>query len=130
MDKEISISAVLLPDFDNMSETQLANAPEIRLSETELDLGSFGDKPTKTGTIIIENTGKSTLDIRSLQMFTSGMSVKLNKSKLKAGEQAKMKITVNKKQLRSARSKPRVLMITNDPKQPKVVIKVKTKQDK
>ena len=58
------------------------------------------------------------------------MSVKLNKSKLKAGEQAKMKITVNKKQLRSARSKPRVLMITNDPKQPKVVIKVKTKQDK
>lgn len=127
LDKEISVSAVLLPDFDNMSETQLANAPKINLSETTLDLGSFGDKSSKSGIIFIENTGRSELDIRSMQMFTSGMSVKLNKSKLKPGEQAKLKITVNKKQLRSARSKPRVLMITNDPTQPKVVVKVKVK---
>lgn len=127
LDKEISVSAVLLPDFDNMSETQLANAPKINLSETTLNLGSFGDKSSKSGIIFIENTGRSELDIRSMQMFTSGMSVKLNKSKLKPGEQAKLKITVNKKQLRSARSKPRVLMITNDPTQPKVVVKVKVK---
>lgn len=127
MDKEITVSAVLLPDFDNMSETQLANAPQINLSATTIDLGSFGDKQSKNGTITIENQGKSTLDIRSMQMFTNGMSVKLNKAKLKPGEQAKLKITVNKKQLRSARSMPRVLIITNDPKQPKVVIKVKVK---
>ncbi len=127
LDKEISVSAVLLPDFDNMSETQLANAPKINLSETTLDLGSFGDKSSKSGIIFIENTGRSELDIRSMQMFTSGMSVKLNKSKLKPGEQAKLKITVNKKLLRSARSKPRVLMITNDPTQPKVVVKVTVK---
>ena len=127
LDKEISVSAVLLPDFDNMSETQLANAPKINLSETTLDLGTFGDKSSKSGIIFIENTGRSELDIRSMQMFTSGMSVKLNKSKLKPGEQAKLKITVNKKLLRSARSKPRVLMITNDPTQPKVVVKVTVK---
>ena len=127
LDKEISVSAVLLPDFDNMSETQLANAPKINLSETTLDLGSFGDKSSKSGIIFIDNTGRSELDIRSMQMFTSGMSVKLNKSKLKPGEQAKLKITVNKKLLRSARSKPRVLMITNDPTQPKVVVKVTVK---
>ena len=127
LDKEISVSAVLLPDFDNMSETQLANAPKINLSETTLDLGSFGDKSSKSGIISIQNTGRSELDIRSMQMFTSGMSVKLNKSKLKPGEQAKLKITVNKKLLRSARSKPRVLMITNDPTQPKVVVKVTVK---
>lgn len=127
LDKEISVSAVLLPNFDNMSETQLANAPSIKLSDTTLDLGSFDGKATKGGTITIENAGKSTLDIRSMQMFTSGMSVKLNKTKLKAGEQAKLKITMFKKQLRNARSMPRVLMITNDPQQPKVVISVKIK---
>lgn len=38
-----------------------------------------------------------------------------------------MKVTLNKKQLRNARSKPRVLIITNDPKQPKVVVKMKLK---
>ena len=127
LDKEISVSAVLLPDFDNMSETQLANAPQIKLSATTLDLGEFGDKQSKSGTILIENTGRSTLDIRSMQMFTTGMSVKLNKSKLKPGEQAKLKITVNRKLLRNARSKPRVLMISNDPKQPKIIVKVKVK---
>lgn len=58
IDKEISVSAVLLPDFDNMSETQLANAPSIKLSATELDFGDFGEKPSKTETVIIENTGR------------------------------------------------------------------------
>lgn len=126
-DKEISISAVLLPDFDNMSETQKANAPAIRLSSPTLELGSFEGKAAKSGTILIDNTGRSTLDISSMQMFTTGMSVKLNKSKIKPGEQAKLKITVNRKQLRSARSHPRVLMITNDPANAKVVIKVNVK---
>ncbi len=124
-DKEISVSAVLLPDFDNISETQIANAPSIKLSSESLDLGDFGGKQSKSGTIIIENVGQSQLDIRSMQMFTAGMSVKLNKSKLKPGDQAKLKITVNRKQLRNARSKPRVLMITNDPQRPKVVVYVK-----
>ena len=56
-DKEISVSAVLLPEFRNMSETQLANAPVMKLSAETLDLGSFGDKDDKDGTIIIENQG-------------------------------------------------------------------------
>ena len=85
-DKEISVSAVLLPGFRNMSETQKHNAPVIKLSSETLDLGTFGDKDDKSGTIIIENNGKSRLDIRSMQMFTTGLKVKLNKSKLRPGE--------------------------------------------
>ncbi len=125
-DKEVSVSAVLLPDFDNMSETQLYNAPQIKLSASELDLSGKNGKQLNAGTIIIENVGRSELDIRSMQMFTTGMNIRLNKSKIKPGEQAKMKISVNRKQLRNARSKPRVLMITNDPNNSKVVISVKT----
>ena len=129
-DKEISISAVLLPEFRNMSETQLANAPVMKLSTETLDLGSFGDKDEKDekdGTIIIENQGKSRLNISSMQMFTSGLKVRLNKSRLDPGESAKLKITAYKKHLKTARSKPRVLMITNDPNKSKVVIHVKVK---
>ncbi len=59
-----------------------------------------------------------------MQMFTTGLKVRLNKSRLDPGESAKMKITAYKKQLKNARSKPRVLMITNDPKQPKTTIKI------
>lgn len=126
-DKEITVSAVLLPAFRNMSETQKANAPVIRLSDEALDLGTFGDKQAKSGTIIIENVGKSRLDIRSMQMFTAGLKVRLNKTKLNPGESAKLKITAYKKQLKNARSKPRVLMITNDPDKSKLVIHVNVK---
>lgn len=126
-DKEISISAVLLPEFRNMSETQRLNAPVLKLSAETLDLGSFDDKDEKSGTIIIENQGKSRLNISSMQMFTRGLKVRLNKSRLEPGESAKLKITAYKKHLKTARSKPRVLMITNDPDKSKVVIHVKVK---
>ena len=126
-DKEISVSAVLLPEFMNMSETQRLNAPVMKLSAETLDLGEFGDKDEKDGTIIIENQGRSRLNISSMQMFTAGLKVRLNKSRLDPGESARLKITAYKKHLKNARSKPRVLMITNDPNKSKVVIHVKVK---
>lgn len=126
-DKEISVSAVLLPEFRNMSETQRLNAPVMKLSAETLDLGEFGDKDEKDGTIIIENQGRSRLNISSMQMFTAGLKVRLNKSRLDPGESARLKITAYKKHLKNARSKPRVLMITNDPNKSKVVIHVKVK---
>ena len=122
-DKEISVSTVLLPAFTEMTETQMQYAPKLGLSAEELNI-SFNGKAKKTETIIIENPGRSELDISSLQMFTAGMKVKLNKTKLQAGEQAKLKITVDAKEIKKARSKPRVLMITNDPKRAKVIINV------
>lgn len=126
-DKEITVSAVLLPDFRNMSESQRLNAPVLSLSAKSLDLGTFGDKQQKSGTITITNTGKSRLEINSLQLFTMGLKVKLNKTRLAPGETAKLKITAYKKQLRTARSLPRVLMITNDPNNAKVTISVNVK---
>lgn len=120
--KEISVSAVLLPAFTELTESQLANAPQMRLSRESIQLNS--NKAKQTESIIIENIGKSELDISSLQMFTTGMKVKLNKTRLQPGEQATLKITAETKALRAARSKPRVLMITNDPMKPKVVINI------
>lgn len=126
-DKEISVSAVLLPEFRNMSETQRRNAPVMKMSAETLELGSFDDKDEKSGTIMIENQGRSRLVISSMQMFTTGLKVRLNKSRLDPGESAKLKITAYKKQLKNARSRPRVLMIANDPNKSKVVIHVNVK---
>ncbi len=123
-DKEITVSAVLLPQFKNLSETQRANAPVISLSADTLDLGRYSDRSVRGGTIVIENHGLSTLVISSMQMFTHGLKVRLGKSRIAPGESAKLKITADKKQLRTARGRPRVLMITNDPDNPKVVVHV------
>ena len=123
-EKELGVSAVLLPKFDNLTASQLANAPRLYLSTSELNLGAFNDKKKLKGEIIIRNDGKTVLNIKNLQMFTVGLQVSLNKQKLQPGESAKMKITAEQRLIKSARSQPRVLMITNDPGRPKVTIKV------
>ena len=123
-DKEIVVSTILLPDFSHLTENQLANAPQIQVSTYNLDLGRFDGKKRKKGTVEIENIGRTPLDIRSLQMFPGGLKVELGSQRLKPGESTKLKITAERKALQATRSKPRVLMITNDPSSPKVIINV------
>ncbi|MBR1518716.1 MAG: DUF1573 domain-containing protein [Prevotella sp.] len=122
--KEINISAVLLPAFRNMTEKEYELAPKLHVSETTLNLGAPGKKKKLKGDIFIMNEGKTTLEITSLQMFTGGVEVSLPTTQLAPGEVVKLHVVGNVKQLRAARSKPRVLMITNDPKRPKVVIDI------
>ncbi len=124
-DKEVVVSAVLLPSFENMTEEQKQQAPQISLSTETLDLGSFGRKKKLKGEILITNTGKSDLEIRSMQMFTMGLQVSLGESKIKPGETEKLKVTAVAADLKKARTKrPRILMITNDPDHAKVTVKV------
>ena len=124
-DIELPVSAVLLPAFQNMTSDQLKLAPRLHLSAKELNLGTFGDKKKLRGTIELTNGGRTTLEIRNLQMFTTGLEVSLNKTKLEPGETAKLKIAGTREILKKQR--PRVLMITNDPEQPKVVININAK---
>ncbi len=127
-EKEIVVSAVLLPDFDKLTAEQKAKAPKLEISATELNLGSFNGKKKLKGLITLTNKGKSELDIRSMQMFTMGLQVSLKKSKIQPGETVKMKVTAVAAELKKSRVKtPRILMITNDPDQAKVVVKIHVK---
>ena len=129
VNKAIEVSAVLLPDFEELSDEELSIAPHIQISADTLDLGSFSGKKKKHGDIEITNTGKSTLDIRSLQMFNAGLKVSLNKTKLEPGETAKLRVTAIASDIKGAKRLPRILIITNDPDRPKVVIWVKVKNE-
>lgn len=123
-ENSINISAVLLPDFKSLTSAQMTNAPVMSLSANVIDLGSFGGKSKKSGFLEITNRGVNDLDISSLQVFTSGLNVMLGKRVLKTGETTKLKVTAVAKVLKDARSKPRVLMITNDPSKSKVIIDI------
>ena len=122
-DNEISVSTVLLPNFQKLTDEELVNAPKLRLSQDSVVLTDIKNKKGKC-IIEISNVGRSTLEIRSLQMFTVGLEVSLKDTKLAPGESTKMKITVLTKALKKARTKPRILMITNDPDHGKVMIPV------
>jgi P pilus assembly chaperone PapD len=87
----------------------------------------FGNKNKYTEYVVLSNQGRTSLKISSLQLFTEGVKVTLNKRVLEPGESTKLKITANKDQLKKVRTKPRVLMITNDPDNAKVVLELNIK---
>ena len=124
-DHEIAVSAVMLPSFDNMTNGSVS-APRLQMSKEKVDI-LFGNKKKKTKVIDIENKGQSELRITSLQMFTRGLKISLSKSVLKPGERAKLKITALSDELKTVRTRPRVLMICNDPQKPKVTITINAK---
>ncbi|MBO1364368.1 DUF1573 domain-containing protein [Prevotella sp. A2931] len=122
---ELPVTAVLLPSFQNMTREELAQAPKLKLSTENLDLGEFHEKKKLKGMIEIFNAGQTTLEIRNLQMFTTGLEVALNKTKIAPRESAKLKIAATR-DIRKVQ-RPRVLMITNDPEHPKVIININVK---
>ena len=125
---EILVSAVLLPDFSQLTESDLANAPKMVLSEHHLDMGSLGEKPKKTAVLTLRNEGKSPLHIHQVQVFNKGVSVSLGNRTLKPGKTTKLKVTVTAQELSSAKARPRVLLISDDPAHAKEVINIEVEK--
>ena len=100
----------------------------MELSESSLELGMVNGKLRKKTELILKNNGRTALNISSIQMFTSGLQVTLGKRTLEAGEQTKLKVVGDLEQLKTVRTKPRLLMITNDPDHSKVVIPINIKK--
>ena len=122
--KQLQVSTILLPAFQRMTEQELALAPKLKLSTDSLDLGSFYGRKRLKGEIELINTGRSPLEVRNLQMFSNGLEISLNKTKIEPGGQAKLKVTAIAGQIKEPKRVQRILMITNDPDKGKVVIKI------
>lgn len=126
-EKAITVSAVALPALEKPAVGQHQQAPKLRLSDGQLNLGRFQGAAKKRGYILLTNKGNGTLAILSLQMFTTGLEVSLAKTELKPGESTRLKITAEAEELKKVKQQPRILMITNDPDNAKVVINVNVK---
>ena len=123
-ENEIAVSATLLPNFSSMSMADRAQAPKAELSDTDIDFGPFGSKKKFTKTIKLSNTGKSDLQIQELQVSNPALSVTLPKSVLAPGEHTKLKVTATAKHLKKSPVNARIMLITNDPNNPKLEISV------
>lgn len=128
-DNELSVSAILLPEAEQMSEAQLAVAPQAVIDTDAVEFPSFVPGQKLRATVAITNIGKSPLLIRALQVSSSAINVGVGR-KIAPGKTTKLKITVLTKYLkRHQASRLRVLMITNDPRQPKLTVAVKFAKD-
>ncbi len=127
-ENEIPLSAVLLPDFSGLTTTEKANAPLIRLSETNVDMSQqLANKQHVKHDILLTNAGHTPLQISKLQVFNSAVGVRLKKSVLQPGETTRLRVTVSRKTIFKKKQHLRILMITNDPASPKVEINIKAK---
>ena len=123
-DNEIPVSAILLPDFSRMKDSWDARA--IRISETNIDLSVPLIKKKKASyNILIANAGKTPLVISKLQVFNSSVGVSLKKTVLPPDGMTKLKVTIRKRDVGNKKHHLRILMITNDPLNPKVEINIK-----
>lgn len=125
-ENEIPVSAVLLPDFSAMTAKDKLNAPAIRLSQKDIDFSTrLAKKKSASQDIVINNTGKMPLQISKLQVFNPAVGVSLKKTILKPGESTKLRVTIHDRNVSKKKHHLRILMITNDPSQPKVIINIK-----
>ena len=120
------VSVTLLPDFSTLTKEELDKAPVVRLTTTTLDVSGQLKKKNKTRQdITITNEGYTPLEISKLQVLHPALSVSIKKSIVKPGESVKMRVTVIKKNITEEHNDLQLLLITNDPKHPKVLIDVK-----
>lgn len=124
-DNEINVSTVLLPSFSHLSAEEMKAAPRMVLSEDSLDFGNMGSRKKMSKTIRVTNQGRRPLIVSNVQVYGRALNVSLSNRTIQPGETAKLKVTVLREYLHKAKSRPRVLLIANDPARPKTTIRVK-----
>lgn len=123
---EIVVSSVLLPAFRNLTTEQMERAPHIVLMEGEemIEDGEttvvMGTKKKVTKVINVTNIGEDTLDISAVQVFNRALTVSLGERHIAPHGTTKLKIVVDARELQKAKSGPRLLFITNDPRRAKM----------
>ena len=121
---EILVSAILLPSFADMTDDELAKAPELAISESAIDMGSMNGKKELSRNIILTNTGQSDLHIQQIQVFNKALSVKVANTTIRPGKSTKLKISVTARYLNKSKGRMRVMLISNAPGQAKQYINV------
>lgn len=121
---EIVVSAVLLPAFRNLTADELNRAPRIVLMDGEQLIEGettfvMGGKKKVTKVLHVTNIGEETLTVSGVQVFNRAMSVSLGERNIKPHATAKLKITLDAKELAKAKNGPRLLLICNDPRHAK-----------
>ncbi len=125
-DTEINVSVTLLPDLSDTAMQQ-DQAPVATIDSTHICLGPIGKKKRASGELLLRNTGRSPLVISALQVYNPGISVSIGRRRIEPGAAEKLKISVNANNT-FFKGRRRILLITNDPQNPKMVIDVEVKQ--
>jgi len=119
----ISISANIEEDFSKLSEKQLANAPQVKFEETTKDFGIVNEGDVIEHKFIFANTGNSDLIIRKIKASCGCTTAAPEVNILQPGKQTSLTASFKTAGFTGRQSKS-ITVITNDPKQPNVVLRL------
>jgi hypothetical protein len=107
-------SAIVLDDFDNWTGTQKANAGKINVSASSINFGNFSSGHSRT--LKISNSGKSPLNVRTIQSSDPAVTVSKSVFSVSPGEIVELKVNVETKKIQSGSST--LSIVTDDPRIP------------
>jgi hypothetical protein len=124
--KPITIKANIVQDFDTLTAEQRINAPIVNFAAADGDVGQLYQGEVGTYAYEISNAGKSDLVIRRVRSDCACISAKIPQAVIKKGGKGKILVSLHSKGLHR-NIEEKFTVITNDPKHPESVLKIKAK---
>lgn len=121
---KIELIANLEEDFSRLTAEELRNAPVITLSADKLDFGVISSGEKQECSFTISNSGKDELQLRRVYSSDAGVEVDVNRSKIKRGKEAEVTVRVDPSSVSGGVLNARVIVISNDPSNPVVEVRV------
>lgn len=115
--KGFTVYATLEDYFPELKPDEAAKAPQLRFAAQSIEYGSMKQNQSVTRSIQLTNTGKSVLEIRSIQGNCTCIQTETDKAKLKPGESATIKVSFNPQDRKGTQTKS-VTVYSNDPVNP------------
>lgn len=121
----IDVTANVVPNFAKMTPGERMNAPVVAFEPERVDMGvvSRQGQPI-TREFKVKNKGKDELKIYRVYSLDDGVSVKLDKSKIKGGKTAKVVVAITPSQLKGELLNATIKFVVNDPSNPQPVMRV------
>lgn len=116
-ENQLPLTFTLLPVYAESTQS----SPAATIDSLKLNISEdIARKSRVTRRVMLHNRGSQALKIHRVQVFSPAVEVRLKHSTLAPGADEKMSITVRKKYIEAGEESLRLLLITNDPLQPKL----------
>jgi hypothetical protein len=115
--KSFTVLATIEDFFPQLSDADLAKAPQLRVGSYSLDFGRVRPNTEVVREIQITNAGKKQLDIKSIQGNCTCINASAGKTSLKPGESSTIKVAFDPQERRGSNQKA-VTVYSNDPRNP------------
>lgn len=116
-DKSFSVFATLEDFFPPISVEETAKAPKLQIIESTIDFGRIKQNQASVKEIKIVNSGKSSLQLRSIQSNCTCIVAESTDKVLKAGASTTIKISFNPQDRKGTQQKS-ITIYSSDPQNP------------